>query len=226
MLTSNQPPGVPRQDQGLAVEQVPPSCAHPGCDRAAAASCSYTDAYGATCGAGLCFGHLSARRLCPRHAAIVAAIDALPEAVRPPRPPAGDCHFGLLLQLRDDVEPAIRALLQRRHAAEPGVRVATDPVPREARRGDEVALEIGWSAYSDQGNLDRVSLRLGLADPPLVRVLVNHREVAAEQPYWITRELQGAPPHPLDRPMFARRLAEIAESGLAQTRPEPSWLAT
>lgn len=193
-------------------------CFRTRCENPAVTSCAYTDATGAACGTSWCEEHsraLGEHRYCERHHEVMVALNAAAGSIREFRPPlVNDRTLSLIQMLFKAMDPEVTARLEAERAAVEGAVVSVDQHVRHQILDGQVCWERGWGVAVPQGYVIRVLLRVPLGEPPVVRLLVNRREVFGGVPEWIAARRAGQTPAEADKQAFTARLVELVRAAL------------
>lgn len=144
---------------------------------------------------------------CRRHAATASTLGQTEGSIFQVKSPPSleDRALPLLELLRKNLDPKITRLLTKAAAGIPDVEVASLKSIQEVQNGTErIGWQVSWGLHTNRGYLIRLSIRVGVPDPPVVQALVANEVVFQSVPYWIRRRLAGEPPLPVDYQAFMR----------------------
>lgn len=221
------------------VHAVAVACSRPGCEAAEGYQCQYTDGQGQQCGwwcrAHIKFVHGSA--WCERHANTVRELSARRNTIYEIKTMATleDRSPSLCSLIVEDVDPHVRAALERIYQGHDTAEVVTDPTVRDVkaprqkiyegpdgitveRQGHDRAWERGWGVVSHQGYLARVMVRVTTTEPPTVAILVNGHTVLKGVPDWIAVRAGGGTPTEAEREAYRARVVEAILAELHSPR--------
>jgi hypothetical protein len=207
------------------VEVFQGPCSDPGCRERASQSCSYRDASGRRCDTDWCGAHIKViggATYCRRHFAIAKALNQTEGSVLQVKrqPPLGDRAMSLLDLIRHSVDPEITRLLAEAAASHPGVEVAAQKSVQEVHdNGKLIAWQVSWGLHNSRGYLLRLSIRVGVPEPPLVQVIVANETVFQSVPYWIRRRLVGEPALASDKTAFFADLLRAVQQAAHHKLP-------
>ena len=205
-----------------AVAAIPPAgqaptagqCTIAGCPRQETWPCSYRERTGARCNLRRCPDHVEmvdGRPYCHRHAGVVRALSHTEGSILQVKgqPSLHDRAVPLLNLVCEALNPGLTALLEEAAGTHPDIQVARQKMVQEVWNGsDRVAWQANWGLHTQRGYLLRVSIRVGVAEPPEVEAIVDARSVFMGVPTWIGRRLRGEPPDPADHGAFTATLLE------------------
>jgi hypothetical protein len=198
--TGGDSPAAPKSSHG--------PCSDPGCPEPTGQPCTYRDARGRRCDTLWCRNHIKAigaSTYCRRHFAIVKALNQTEGSILQVKrqPPVEDRALSLLDLIRDNVDPELTRLLAEAAAGHPGVAVAAQKSIQEVQdNGVLIAWQVSWGLHNSRGYLFRMSIRVGVLEPPVVQVIVANETVFQSVPYWIRRRLVGEPVLASDKTAF------------------------
>jgi hypothetical protein len=182
-------------------------------------ACAYTDATGAVCSTSWCEQHsrtVRDQRYCERHHEVIVALTAAAGTLSEFRPPlVTDRTLSLIQLLFRTLDPAVTALLEPHLAGSPDAVVSSDPHVRHQFIEGHVLWERGWGVAVPQGYLIRILLRIPFGEPPVLKLVINRREVLSAVPDWIEARLAGETPTPEDQAAFAAKLLDLITRSLS-----------
>lgn len=159
---------------------------------------------------------------CRRHFAIVRALNQTEGSVLQVKrqPPLEDRALSLLDLLRLGVDPELTRLLAEAAVGHPGVEVAAQKSVQEVHNsGELIAWQVSWGLHNSRGYLLRVSIRVGVPEPPLVQVIVANESVFESVPYWIRRRLIGEPALASDKTAFSADILRAVQEAAGRKLP-------
>ncbi|HEX6488405.1 MAG TPA: hypothetical protein VF137_05960 [Candidatus Dormibacteraeota bacterium] len=201
-----------------AVAELTKTCFRTRCEQPATTACEYADGTGAICGTAWCEGHSRAigeSRYCERHHDVIVALNAAQGTLNQFRPPlVNDRTLSLIQLLFKAMDPEVVALLEPLRQQVDGAVVSVDQHVRHQILDGGVAWERGWGVAVPQGYLARVLLRVPVGEPPVVKLLVNRREMFSDVPDWIAARRAGGSPTEDDQHRFTAALVRLVSTGL------------
>src|SRR2546428_233786 len=214
---------APEQVKGEVLEQVvhrvaipadargskPPGvCLHTDCQERRGWACAYKDLMGRECKSWWCRRHITfieRTPFCPRHASVIRALAPTAGTIFEikNRPAVDDRALPLAALVAEDIDKDVTELVRRRYQNRKDVVLAADKTVRQTWAGrTEVAWERSWAALKSQGYLIRIAIRVSVAEPDHVQLLIGNTVVFKEVPDWIHRRREGEPPDHPDRARF------------------------
>jgi predicted Ser/Thr protein kinase len=206
-------------------------CMFSGCRNKEGWRCGYTDRSGNQCHTWWCKNHihfLEGLPFCHRHANVVRALAVTAGTIREIKnlPPVDDRSMALAAMVGGDVDKEVTELLRRRYQGRHDVQLVADKTVREVWMGrTEAAWERSWAAVKGQTYVIRIAVRVTVADPTVVQVLIGNNVTFTAVPDWIARRLEGKPPDQADRAKFRSRIVEAVQESVERPTPYPQQRA-
>src|SRR5438046_1640024 len=177
----------------------PGVCLHTDCQERRGWACAYKDLMGRECKSWWCRRHITfieRTPFCPRHASVIRALAPTAGTIFEikNRPAVDDRALPLAALVAEDIDKDVTELVRRRYQNRKDVVLATDKTVRQTWAGrTEVAWERSWAALKSQGYLIRIAIRVSVAEPDHVQLLIGNTVVFKEVPDWIHRRREGKP---------------------------------
>ena len=227
-----QPPVEAVSNEAPVIEQVAPQspvpatggtkppgvCKWSDCNEKRGWACAYKDLQGRECKTWWCRRHITfieRTPFCPRHASVIRALSPSAGTIFEikNRPAVDDRALPLAALVAEDIDKDVTELVRRRYQNRKDVTLANDRTVRQTWSGStQVAWERSWAALRSQGYLVRIAIRVSIAEPDTVQLLIGNTVVFKEVPDWISRRREGEPPDHADRARFAKKVfAEVLE---------------
>ena len=212
-------------------------CSQPGCAGELGWRCSYKDPTKAQCRTSWCREHavvVNGQPYCRRHAEVVKILQSIAGTLSevPTRPLLEDRTLGVIMRVTDELGADVVKLLQERYQDRPGVSVKADASVRAVfSKEGGLIWEMGWAAFTVEGYLSRLTLRVREGEPPRVELKGDGGVIFVGVPDWIaSRRQDWLERHP-DAPRFHELAAAAVAGWLAGYPPEgeyrlPSSLVT
>ncbi|HEV2218827.1 MAG TPA: protein kinase [Candidatus Dormibacteraeota bacterium] len=237
-----QPPLEAVSNEAPAMEQVvhrvaipadargskPPGvCLHTDCTERRGWACAYKDLMGRECKSWWCRRHITfieRTPFCPRHASVIRALAPTAGTIFEikNRPAVDDRALPLAALVAEDIDKDVTELVRRRYQNRKDIVLATDKTVRQTWAGrTEVAWERSWAALKSQGYLVRIAIRVSVAEPDHVQLLIGNTVVFKEVPDWIHRRREGEPPDHADRARFAKKVFAAVLEHVDEPTPLP-----
>src|SRR3989440_255760 len=235
-----QPPMEAVSNESPVMEQVahaspvpvhgskPPGvCTHSECGERRGWACAYKDLMGRECKSWWCRRHITfieRTPFCPRHASVIRALAPTAGTIFEikNRPAVDHRPLPLAALVAEDIDKDVTELVRRRYQNRKDVVLATDRTVRQTWAGrTEVAWERSWAALKSQGYLIRIAIRVSVAEPDHVQLLIGNTVVFKEVPDWIHRRREGEPPDHADRARFAKKIFAAVLEHVDEPTPLP-----
>src|SRR2546423_1147800 len=205
----------------------PGVCLHTDCQERRGWACAYKDLMGRECKSWWCRRHITfieRTPFCPRHASVIRALAPTAGTIFEikNRPAVDDRALPLAALVAEDIDKDVTELVRRRYQNRKDVVLATDKTVRQTWAGrTEVAWERSWAALKSQGYLIRIAIRVSVAEPDHVQLLIGNTVVFKEVPDWIHRRREGEPPDHADRARFAKKIFAAVLEHVDEPTPLP-----
>src|SRR6266851_333960 len=205
----------------------PGVCLHTDCTERRGWACAYKDLMGRECKSWWCRRHITfieRTPFCPRHASVIRALAPTAGTIFEikNRPAVDDRALPLAALVAEDIDKDVTELVRRRYQNRKDVVLATDKTVRQTWAGrTEVAWERSWAALKSQGYLIRIAIRVSVAEPDHVQLLIGNTVVFKEVPDWIHRRREGEPPDHADRARFAKKVFAAVLEHVDEPTPLP-----
>jgi predicted Ser/Thr protein kinase len=236
-----QPPVEAVSNESPVVEQVAPQkvlagapgakppgvCTWSDCNEKRGWACAYKDLNGRECKTWWCRRHITfieRTPFCPRHASVIRALAPTAGTIFEikNRPAVDDRALPLAALVGEDIDKDVTELVRRRYQNRKDITLATDKTVRQTWAGStEVAWERSWAALRSQGYLVRIAVRVSVAEPDTVQLLIGNTVVFKEVPDWISRRREGEPPDHADRARFAKKVFAAILEHVDEPQPLP-----
>ena len=235
-----QPPMEAVSNESPVMEQVahaspvpvhgskPPGvCTHSECGERRGWACAYKDLMGRECKSWWCRRHITfieRTPFCPRHASVIRALAPTAGTIFEikNRPAVDDRALPLAALVAEDIDKDVTELVRRRYQNRKDITLATDKTVRQTWAGrTEVAWERSWAALKSQGYLVRIAIRVSVAEPDHVQLLIGNTVVFKEIPDWISRRRDGDAPDHADRARFAKKIFAAVLDHVDEPQPLP-----
>jgi hypothetical protein len=203
-------------------------CGHPGCPIPAVGPCAFSERHRRSCGTWWCVRHghaVGERWLCPRHGAVVAALEATGDADAEVMADLTSAQPSVLLSVAAGIDGPVRRVLEVMHDRWfEGEVFREELFVRHLRERRERAWESSWKLVCPTGALATASLLVTDRDPGAVMLRVDHREVALLDVSPEVDAMLGQPPGTLPPPCRPALLARLAAGVAAAWEIPPEAL--
>ena len=224
---------VPRVNIPAQHGSKPPGvCLYSDCGERRGWACAYKDLMGRECRSWWCRKHITfieRTPFCPRHASVIRALAPSAGTIFEikNRPAVDDRALPLAALVGEDIDKDVTELVRRRYQNRKDVTLATDRTVRQTWAGrTEVAWERSWAALKSQGYLIRIAVRVSVAEPDHVQLLIGNMLVFKEVPDWISRRREGEAPEHADRARFAKKVFAAVLEHVDEPQPLPPITAS
>src|SRR5207237_3327373 len=205
----------------------PGVCTDSECGERRGWACAYKDLMGRECKSWCSLRHPTSRDptpFSPPHASGIRALAPTAGTIFEikNRPAVDDRALPLAALVAEDIDKDVTELVRRRYQNRKDVTLATDRTVRQTWAGrTEVAWERSWAALKSQGYLVRIAVRVSVAEPDHVQLLIGNTVVFKEVPDWIHRRREGEPPDHADRARFAKKIFAAVLEHVDEPTPLP-----
>src|SRR5581483_5851596 len=219
-----QPRPLPTRNEGPKPAGV---CTYSDCQERRGWACAYTDLTGRKCNSWWCRRHIQfieRTPFCPRHASVIRALAPTAGTIFEikNRPAVDDRALPLAALVAEDIDKDVTELVRRRYQNRKDITLANDRTVRQTWSGNtQVAWERSWAALRSQGYLVRIAVRVSMAEPDTVQLLIGNTVVFKEVPDWISRRREGEPPDHADRARFAKKVFAAVLDHVDEPQPLP-----
>src|SRR5437868_5533604 len=224
---------APQRVIAVAPGSKPPGvCKWSDCNEKRGWACAYKDLQGRECKTWWCRRHITfieRTAFCPRHASVIRALAPTAGTIFEikNRPAVDDRALPLAALVGEDIDKDVTELVRRRYQNRKDITLATDKTVRQTWAGrTEVAWERSWAALKSQGYLIRIAIRVSVAEPDLVQLLIGNTVVFKEIPDWISRRRDGDAPDHADRARFAKKVSPAVLDHVDEPQPLPPITAS
>ncbi len=232
-VVSNEAPII---EQQVAPQRVMPAapgskppgvCTYSDCNEKRGWACAYKDLMGRECKSWWCRRHITfieRTPFCPRHASVIRALAPTAGTIFEikNRPAVDDRALPLAALVGEDIDKDVTELVRRRYQNRKDITLATDRTVRQTWAGStQVSWERSWAALRSQGYLVRIAVRVSVAEPDTVQLLIGNTVVFKEVPDWISRRREGEPPDHADRARFAKKVFAAVLDHVDEPQPLP-----
>ena len=204
-------------------------CSQPGCAGDVGWRCNYKDPTKAQCRTSWCREHaviVNGQPYCRRHAEVVKILHSIAGTLSevPTRPLLEDRTLGVIMRVTDELSGDVLKLLGERYQDRPAVSVKADASVRAVFSKDGGLIwEMGWAAFSVEGYLSRLTLRVREGEPPRVELKGDGGVIFVGVPDWIAaRRPDWLERHP-DAPRFRELAVRAVADWLAGYPPEGEY---